>query len=101
MDRINAFGFLCLSDIPKDQIRKGDNGKLYLNVSIGLANKPFQPKPDGVVYDYYVSCAPKKEERVEGQYYSIGNLHVEPYHTADPSAATAVPSQEDMSDLPF
>lgn len=25
-------GYICLSDIPKEKIRKGDNGKLYLNI---------------------------------------------------------------------
>ena len=63
-------GSICLTDIPKELIATGNNGKKYLNIAI-FANK------DGANQwgnTHYMTCAPKKEERVEGVNYIIGNL---------------------------
>lgn len=33
---------LCLSDIPKEKFRKGKNGKIYANITIGMRKEPDQ-----------------------------------------------------------
>ena len=63
-------GSICLTDIPKELISTGNNGKKYLNIAI-FANK------DGANQwgnTHYISCAPKQDERKEGVNYFIGNL---------------------------
>ena len=70
------YGSICLSDIPKSEIRKvvcrDGSVKMYLNVFIGQSVHPRDF--GGTKYTHYVSCSPKKESRVEGVNYYIGNL---------------------------
>ena len=73
-------GSLCLSDIPKDQIkmvtRRDGSKAFYVNIA-GLARKEPQTfENNGVkhTYTHLVSCSPKKEERKEGVNYFIGDL---------------------------
>lgn len=72
-------GSICLSDIPKELIKKvttkqlDKNGnpieKLFLNLAVmELA------EPSNFGDTHFISCAPKKEERVEGRNYIIGNF---------------------------
>lgn len=70
-------GSICLSDIDKSQIKVGNDGKLYVNFSIHESKEPFYgTRENGETYlisDHFLSCAPKKEERVEGANYIFGN----------------------------
>lgn len=99
-------GSLCLSDIDKSLIKKADNGKMYLNISVGeRTNKETgEPEPDKYGATHYVSCQPPKEQREEGKNYFIGNLKryvPKPAPTpADIEAAPAI-TQEEADDLPF
>lgn len=72
-------GSICLSDIPKELIKKvttkqlDKNGnrieKLFLNLAVmELA------EPSNFGDTHFISCAPKKEERVDGRNYIIGNF---------------------------
>lgn len=63
-------GSICLSDIPKELIKKVEsNGKLYLSLAVmELA------EPSKFGDTHFISCAPKKEERIEGRNYIIGNF---------------------------
>lgn len=101
----SLYGSICLSDIPRSQMKKvkTKNGKekIYLNIFIGERKEPVTF--DDRTYTHFVSCSPKKEERVEGENYFIGDLQT---YNPQPSAPTAEqineapPVSEDDS-LPF
>ena len=95
-----------MTDIPKELITKGNNGKKYLNIAI-FANK------DGANQwgnTHYMTCAPKKEERQEGVNYIIGNLKERGGESANPVDNINAPKGEETAaqsasgsddDLPF
>ena len=71
-------GSICLSDIPKSEVKKvkrkdGSYG-FYLNISVHENDKPFTNSDGKVISDHFISCAPKKEERVKDVDYIVGNL---------------------------
>lgn len=84
----SLYGSICLSDIPRSQMKKvkTKNGKekIYLNIFIGERKEPVTF--DDRTYTHFVSCSPKKEERVEGENYFIGDLQT---YNPQPSAPTA------------
>ena len=101
----NLFGSICLSDIPRSQMKKvlckDGKEKIFLNIFIGEKKEP-QTFGDRT-YTHYVSCAPRKEERREGEQYYIGDLQT---WQAAPSVPTpeqvqAAPSVRPEDDLPF
>lgn len=49
---------ICLSDIPKNKIRKGTNGKLYISLLAGPLKQP-----DRYKNDYYVAVSQTRDER--------------------------------------
>lgn len=49
---------LCLSDLPKSHMTKATNGKLYMNLTIGMRKEPDQWGRDLKVY-----VTPTKEDR--------------------------------------
>ena len=64
-------GSICLTDIPVSQMKKvmckDGKERVFLNVAI-FAKK--QPQTFGDrTYTHFISCAPKKEERIEGENY--------------------------------
>lgn len=102
----SLFGSICLSDIPKSEIKKvklkDGSEKLYLNIWVGERKTPavFGNR----AYTHYVSCAPKKEERKEGENYFIGDLQEwKPSESPIISSeeVSASPSVKDDDDLPF
>lgn len=101
----NLFGSICLSDIPREQMKKvmckDGKERIYLNIFIGEKKTP--QAFDGKVFTHSVSCAPKKEERKEGVNYFIGDLQTYNPQPNAPSAAEieAAPSVSDIDDLPF
>lgn len=89
------FGSLCLSDIPKSEIKKvtmrDGTTKLFLNVFVGEMK---DPKVFGErTYTHYVSCAPPKEQRKDGVFYNIGDLQ-----TYQPKPS--VPTPEEINNAP-
>lgn len=75
---IKFTGSICLSDIPKEQIKKvackDGSVKCFLNFSIH-ENKEVKKDAEGrILSDHFISCAPRKEERIEGVQYIIGNV---------------------------
>lgn len=92
-------GSICLTDIPKSLIKAVDckDGvrRLYLNISILEKKTPFLSANGKILSDHIISCAPKKEERQEGQNYIIGNLK-----TWTEPAAAVLPSPEDIASAP-
>ena len=99
------FGSICLSDIPREQMKKvmckDGKERIYLNIFIGEKSNP--QEFNGRRYTHFVSCKPKPEERVDGVNYYIGELQTyEPQQTA-PTAEQiqSAPSVSQEDDLPF
>ena len=101
----NLFGSICLSDIPRELMKKvmckDGVERIYLNVSVGELKEP--AVFGGNTFTHYISCAPKKEERIEGRKYYLGNLQT---FNRQPSAPTAeqinnAPPVSPTDDLPF
>lgn len=98
-------GSICLSDIPKSQIKavtlKDGTVKKYLNIAV------CERKEVGKFgHTHYISCAPKKEERIEGEQYFIGDLKAYDPQPSTPSFddvsnAPIAPDNGDSDDLPF
>ena len=102
---MNLFGSICLSDIPREQMKKvmckDGVERIYVNVFIGERKEP--SRFGNNVFTHFVSCAPKKEERVDGKSYFIGDLQT---HNPQPSTPTAeqvasAPTVSADDDLPF
>lgn len=90
----NLYGSICLSDIPKELMKKvmtAKGEKIFLNISIGEKKEPVTF--DNRTYTHYVSCAPRKEERKEGVYYGIGDL-------MESTLKSNIPSPEDINNAP-
>lgn len=66
---MKLFGSICLSDIDKNLIRKGSNGKSYLTIEIGERQQPGRYGETHWIKQY---C--KSTERREGVNYFIGDL---------------------------
>jgi hypothetical protein len=68
-------GYLDLTNLPKSQVKKvkfGD-GKEHLIVNIAIfETEPSYNNEGKMTSDHYITCAPKKDERIEGQKYGIG-----------------------------
>lgn len=99
---MNLRGSICLSDIPREQIKKANNGKLYVNIRISERREP-----DVYGNTHNIDCKPKKEERIEGVNYYIGKAqHWQPVEQVTPQDIDAAPAAdslpwEDNSQDPF
>lgn len=100
------FGSICLSDIPKEQMKKvlckDGKERIYLNVSVVERKQP--QEFNGKLYTHFISCAPKQEERKEGVNYYIGDLITYQPTIEAPSAeqiANAPSVGDDDDDCPF
>lgn len=51
---------ICLSDIPKERLRKGSNGKVYCNITVGTRKEPDQWGRNLKVY-----ISPTKQDKEE------------------------------------
>lgn len=92
-------GSLCLSDIPKSEIKvikcKDGKERAFLSISVH-ENKEASYSAEGkLISDHFISCAPKKEERVEGTQYIFGNLR-----TWTQVEQPAQPSAEEIAEAP-
>lgn len=97
------YGSLCLSDIPKELITTGKNGKKYLNIEIGERRQPSQ-----FGATHYVKVSVKAEQKRDGVNYYIGDLKPSKYdgQTARQSAAPETQNKafnvpDEDGDLPF
>lgn len=110
-DNFMLTGSICLSDIPKELIRrvrcKDGKERAYLNISIIARREPktFDNNGRPRTYTHFVSCQPKKEERVEGVNYIFGDLETRTFSPVNVSpsqvAPQAAPQQSEDDDLPF
>ncbi len=104
-------GSICLSDIPREQMKKvkcrDGVERVFLNVAV-IARKTPQTFDDGDrkrTLTHFISCSPKKEERIDGVKYIIGDLETRTFGLAPaqlPSVSDIdnAPTADD-SDLPF
>lgn len=91
----NLYGSLCLTDIPKELITTGKNGKKYLNI---VVNKRREVSQFGMTH--YVKAHCKKEQQREGVNYYIGELKPSSYQnnnaTGAQGASTASGNEDDL-----
>lgn len=105
-------GSICLSDIPKSQMRKvmckDGKERIYLNVAVITKKQPQTfTSENGVAHTYthFITCAPKKEERVDGVNYILGDLETRTFTPQSPTpedvanAPSIAPGEN--PDLPF
>lgn len=110
-------GSICLSDIPKELIKKVETkqidpatGKPITKMFLSLAVMELS-EPSKFGDTHFISCAPKKEERIEGRNYIVGNFkrwipkteHItqEQINNAPSLSPEEVEELEKTSDLPF
>lgn len=96
----NLYGSLCLSDIPKELITVGKNGKKYLNI---VVNKRREVSQFGMTH-IMSRLIVKKEQQREGVNYYIGELKPSSYqnNNAAGQATSSAPGGENKEDdLPF
>lgn len=105
MENNRFYGSICLSDIPKEVMRKAANGKVYVNISIAPRKEVGK-----FGHTHYITCRPKAEEVKEGVNYFIGDL--KPSAFAEENAASQAPqavaeevqvttTEDNGLDLPF
>ncbi|WLT41111.1 hypothetical protein NF347_08940 [Paramuribaculum intestinale] len=105
-------GSICLSDIPKSQMRKvmckDGKERIYLNVAVITKKQPQTfTSENGVAHTYthFITCAPKKEERIDGVNYILGDLETRTFTPQSPTpedvanAPSIAPGEN--PDLPF
>lgn len=91
---------LCLSDIPKEAIKVGNNGKKYLSIVIAEGREP-----DAYDNTHYITISQTKEQRdaKEKKVYIGNGKAYRPQATAPVTAEDVanMPSAESTDDLPF
>lgn len=101
----SLYGSICLSEIPREQMKKvmckDGKERIFLNIWVTERKEPVTFGNN--TYTHFVSCSPKKEERVEGVNYFIGDLQT---YNPQPSTPTteqiaSAPSISPADDLPF
>ena len=100
-------GSICLSDIPKSEVkkvtRKDGSVGFYLNISVHENDKPFINAEGKLVSDHFISCAPKKEERVKDVNYIVGNLRTwqEKSNVVTHEDVNSAPAIDESDKLPW
>lgn len=80
---------------------KDGKERIFLNIFVGEKKEPATFGNN--TYTHFVSCAPKKEERVDGEQYFIGDLQTFNPQPSIPSPEqiACAPSVSPADDLPF
>lgn len=104
-------GSICLSDIPKSQMKrvkcKDGKERIYLNIAVITKKTPQTFTNNGVsrTYTHFISCSPKKEERVESENYILGDLETRSFGSQTPTveeiATAPCIAPTETPDLPF
>lgn len=101
----SLYGSICLSEIPRSQMKKvmckDGKERIFLNIFVGEKKEPATFGNN--TYTHFVSCAPKKEERIDGEQYFIGDLQTYNPQPSSPSPeqVASAPSISHNDDLPF
>lgn len=93
----NLYGSICLTDIPKELITVGKNGKKYLNI---VVNERREVSQFGMTH--YVKAYCKREQQREGVNYYIGELKPSDYQSNNAApVSSSAPVAHGEDDLPF
>lgn len=101
----SLFGSICLSEIPRELMKKvmckDGKERIFLNIWVGERREPATFGNN--TYTHYISCAPKKEERVERTNYFLGDLQTfsPQSNTPTPEQVASAPSVSPEDNLPF
>lgn len=90
---------ICLSDIPKEKIKKGNNGKSYANITVARRREP-----DQYGNTHSVFMGQLKEEREAGAariYIGNGKGFDFNQSAASPPNAHPAPTTQEPDDLPW
>lgn len=90
---------LCLSDLPKEKMKKANNGKIYMNLVVAPRREPDQYENDHTVF-----CDRSKEEREANAVivYVGAGRSIKPQGAATPEAVDNMPPADLMNDdLPY
>jgi hypothetical protein len=90
---------ICLTDLPKDKMKKAANGKIYINLVAGEKREP-----DQYGQDVYVAVDQSKEEREAkaARTYVGGGWTVKPVAGISPDQVNDLPPADLMNDdLPY
>ena len=96
-------GSICLSDIPENLIKyvKCKDGKVraYVNVALMPMREPktFKNGDRTTIHTHFLTCAPRKEDRVDGVNYIIGNLKERGGESANPVDNINAPKGEETA----
>lgn len=98
-------GSICLSDIPREVMKKVicKDGKEKIFVNIAVCERKEPVTFGDRTYTHFISCSPKKEERIEGRNYFIADLQTWNPQPSTPTAEQieAAPAVSEEDDLPF
>lgn len=102
-------GSICLSDIPKSQMKrvkcKDGQERIYLNIAVIARKTPQTFDNNGIkrTFTHFVSCSPKKEDRVEGENYIFGDLETRVFSSSAPTAdeIASAPALSSSDQYPF
>lgn len=95
-------GSICLSDIPREQMKKimckDGVERIYVNVAVIERKEKSQ-----FGHTHFISCSPKKEERKEGTNYIFGEFkeYVPQNTSPTPEDISEAPAIEPSDELPF
>jgi len=90
---------ICLTDLPKEKMKKANNGKIYINLVAGEKREP-----DQYGQDVYVAVDQSKEEREAKatRVYVGGGWKVKPTAGVSPDQVNDIPPAPiTEDDLPF
>lgn len=91
---------ICLSDIPKEKIKQGRNGKKYINLSVSKMREPDQYEQTHTVF---ISQTKEEREAREDKIY-IGKgkeINFTPQAVTTESVESMPAMSDDNDDLPF
>ena len=66
---MNYYGSICLSDIPKEVIKEGKNGKKYLNITVWERKLASEWG-----HTHTISCADRKSTRLNSSHPSSSRM---------------------------
>lgn len=88
---------ICLSDIPKDKLKKANNGKIYVNLVVAEKKEPDQYENTHTVF---VSRS-KEEREANTPIVYVGSGKVLKAAPVTPQNIEEMPPVENPDDLPF
>lgn len=89
---------ICLSDIPKERIKRAENGKAYVNIVVSERRDPDQYGNTHTIYMYQT----KEERDAKANRSYIGQGKAVVFNsTSTPEKIETLPPIDQFEDLPF